>query len=849
MDTAKRHALLFNRDRFADLVPVLAYNDDENLFYMDGDRSYLGSVFLGHPLIGADDRTTELIKASMTGDVPDDTIIQFSYVSTSFIDSLIQVYSQEREDLLRRASNLSVAQRRVLHGMYKARRDFLKQGAEEAIVKSSGVRLKHTLLVVSIKIPVSKSPSDREVEDTKAAVLRFHESLKSVGLNPNPVNASLYLMLVRSMLFMGKEPERWYDDDRLIKEQIMPYSADMEVHKDFIRVGDNCIRSLSVQNYPDQISLAQFNRLIGDPAGSHNQIVDPFILTLTVYIPAQSNEIKSIKQKKATIDYQSEGRYAKWVAKIGRKAEGFQTIEEAMEDGNRPVRVWNNLLIFSKNPEQSGRSASQVRTHFQMEGFEMHEDKHMHSVFTLATLPLFPEVSNVTKSQRFYTMTTREACQLTPVIGEWVGSGSGSALALAGRRGQVMLFDLFDSQTNYNCVIAAESGAGKSFLANDIIASYLQKGGMVRVIDQGRSYQKLTESIEGQYIEFGDQPISLNPFTHIQDIDEEMSLLQVIIAKMASPNEGFNDWQMAQVQAVVKDLWDELGNDMTITDVQERFQRLADDATGNPERYSNIAEQLNPFSRHGPYGVYFDKKNNLNYNNNLVVLELDNLRSKRDLQQVVLLQLIAQLQTECYQGDRNVPKIIVIDEAWEMFEDPMVAKFLEGAYRRFRKYNSACVVVTQSLDDLYNSASGEAIAKNSANLIVLRQNSEAIEGLKRSERFQIGAYGFEMMKSLHTERGQYSDVLCRSGDAWGVARFVVDRYTQLLYSTAPDEVSAIDELKQQGLPVHEAIEALIKIEQGETPNFRKLGESRGPQQSDGRDEIEGLVEEAAVSGG
>lgn len=827
MDYSKRQSLLLNKDRFADLVPVNAFDEEEGVFFVSGDREYLGAVFIGSPLIGADDNTTAMVRSAMSGDMPEDTIVQVSYLSSSFIDNMVQIYGAPREDLIRRADSLTHSQKEVLNGLYENRRDFLLEGAKTPIVKSSGVRLKNTMVVLSIKVPVSKTPNERELEDVRAAIMRFQESFKSVGLGPQPANAQMYLTLLRSILFMGEEPERWYDDDRLIREQVFPYDADMEVTPKHARINDNYIRSLSSQNFPDMVSLGILNQLIGDPNGSHNQIVDPFMLTLTIYFPEQSNAVKGIKAKQNAINYQAQGPWAKYVARIRAKQEGHQYLDESMERGNRPVQCWFNALVFSRSADDAGRSASSLRTHFTMHGYEMHEDKHMHGPFALMQLPLFCDVEAIQKTFRFYTMTVEQAAELPPIIGEWKGTGRGAAMALSGRRGQIMLFDIFDSQTSYNLVVAAESGAGKSFLANDVIVSHLQKGAKVRVIDQGRSYEKLSDSIEGEYIEFGDnKPISLNPFTNIQDIDEEMDLLAVIIAKMASPSSGFTDWEMSQTVVILKELWDEFGPNTTITDVAERFQAHGKQ-NNNDTRLINIGQQLYQFTRHGTYGKYFDGPNTLNYNNNLVILELDELRSKKHLQQVVMLQLIAQLQTECYLGDKSVPKVILIDEAWELFEDKMVAKFLEGAYRRFRKYNSACVVITQSLDDLYNSASGEAIAKNSANVIVLRQNSEAIKGLRKSERFNVGDYGFTMLSSLHTIKGEYSDMMLRQGENWGVARFVVDRYTQLLYSTTAEEVTAIRTLRDSGMSTKEAIEHLIKIERGEAPKMRA---TRKPKQ-------------------
>jgi conjugal transfer ATP-binding protein TraC len=817
MDYAKRHNILFTRERFSDLVPVNAY--EAGLFFMEGDRDYIGACFVGSPLIGADESTVEMIRSGLSGDCPDDTLIQVSYLSSSYIENLIKLYSTSRLDLKKRADGLTHEQKNTLWESFQRRREMLQGAARKPLVRASGVRMKNTTIVLSVKIPVSKTPTERELETVDAAIMRIEQSFKTIGLAPQRLDATQYLILLRSILFMGAEPDRWYDQDKLIKEQLLPYDAGVECQADYVKVKDTYIRSLSTQAFPESTHLGVMNQLIGDPLGSHNQIADPFMFTMNIYFPAQVKKMQEVRQKENAINYQSQGPWFKFVARLRSKKEGFDVLSQSIEEGNRPIMLWFNVLLFSDNAETSARAAATLRTYFQIFGYEMHEDRYTHAPMMLQQMPLFPEVEAVRKSFRYHTMTIREAAHMLPIIGEWKGSGRGGAITLAGRRGQVLLYDLFDSTTNYNAVIAAESGAGKSFLANDLIMSYLQQGAVVRIVDQGGSYEKLCEGLDGEYIVFDDaHRICLNPFTHVQDIDEELSLLKVIVAKMAAPTQGFNDWEMAQTEVVIKDVWDHVGNQMSITDVAEAMLRRA--AAEEEPRLRNMAQQLHSFTRHGIYRRYFDGPNTLNYKNNLVVLELDQLRSKKHLQQVVMLQLIAQLQTECYLGDRNVKKVIILDEAWELFEDPIVAQFLQGAYRRFRKYGSSCVIITQSLNDLYQSASGEAIANNSNNVIVLRQNAEAIAGLKKSGRFNIGEYGYEQLNSLHTEPGQYSDVMFRSGSAWGVGRFVVERFSQLLYSTSPKEVAALKALRESGMSISEAINHYIAMERGEPPPAR-----------------------------
>jgi conjugal transfer ATP-binding protein TraC len=142
------------------------------------------------------------------------------------------------------------------------------------------------------------------------------------------------------------------------------------------------------------------------------------------------------------------------------------------------------------------------------------------------------------------------------------------------------------------------------------------------------------------------------------------------------------------------------------------------------------------------------------------------------------------------------------------------------------------VIITQSLNDLYQSASGEAIANNSNNVIILRQNAEAIAGLKKSGRFNIGEYGYEQLNSLHTEPGQYSDVMFRSGSAWGVGRFVVERFSQLLYSTSPKEVAALKALRESGMSIAEAINHYIAMERGE-PSPARTSVARSAARGEG----------------
>jgi conjugal transfer ATP-binding protein TraC len=364
-----------------------------------------------------------------------------------------------------------------------------------------------------------------------------------------------------------------------------------------------------------------------------------------------------------------------------------------------------------------------------------------------------------------------------PILGNWLGSGTGGMGLYIGRRGQLALFDPYDSPTNYNGFIVAEAGAGKSFVAQKLICDMRANGGRVWSIDQGRSQEKLCRVLGGQFIEFSEESdICLNPFTHVVDIKEDMDMLKAVITKMAAPVDGLDDFRQAAIEAKILAAFSVAGHDSDITLVAEQCLNDKD------MRIRDIGTQLYPFTRQGSFGRWFNGKNNVDLTNDYVVLELQELHSKKVLQQVVLLLLFGSISHEMYLTHGR-KKLLLVDEAWSLLDDPIMGKAIEAAYRKVRKHDGAAWIITQSIADLYDSSVGRAIIGSSAWQIILQQKSDSIEHALKSGNLKLDPYTLNMMKSIHTIPGSYSEMMIRSGDSWGIVRLVVDRFSQVLFST------------------------------------------------------------------
>ena len=217
---------------------------------------------------------------------------------------------------------------------------------------------------------------------------------------------------------------------------------------------------------------------------------------------------------------------------------------------------------------------------------------------------------------------------------------------------------------------------------------------------------------------------------------------------------------------------------------------------------------LQPFTRDGVYGRYFDGPATIDFSNDFVVLELEELKAKKDLQSVVLLIVMYRITREMY-FSRERKKIVIIDEAWDLMNGGSTAEFIEAGYRRARKYKGAFMSATQGIDDYYKNPAATAALNNSDWVFLLRQKKESIEMLDKLGRLSMDEGMKRMLQSLRTEHGAYSEIFISSPMGSGIGRLIVDPYSLLLYSSKAEDVSAIDAKRAEGLSMSAAIEAVL----------------------------------------
>jgi conjugal transfer ATP-binding protein TraC len=778
------------------LFSALAYDPDHQLFLL-ADAS-IGFGFICRPLTGADPSVSARVNVLLNQDWPTETLLQVSLWTSPDIEESLAIMQTRRLK----------QQKTIYKAMTQASIDFLRQGTGKAPETVSGARLRRSQVIVTVKLPiVNPRPSENELVRAAELQRATQQSLTTIGLNPDVLDADHYVRVLNTVLNWNDDagwkdrvvPE--CDPTQLIRDQLLDYDNALETDEKGVWLGTKRVKTLSAKRTPDHFYFGSAKSYLGDILSGTRGIRQNTLISLTLHYPDAESTRARQEGVRQFITNQVNTPIARFLPALIQRKHNFDVLFDAYGDGDRPIRSYFGLVLFCDDGEESA-AISNARVYFRELGFQLLEDKYFCLPFFLNCLPFGAERAAIADLKRYRTLATRHAIPLLPLFGDWAGTGT-PTLNFVSRNGEHMAVSLFDTTGNYNLCIAAESGKGKSFLTNEIIVSYLTEGAQIWTIDVGRSYENLCEVLEGDFVKFTHgSGICMNPFEIVQNFEEEADMVAGLVSQMAAPTEKLSDFQTAGLKRVLKNLWTEKAQAMSVDDIAAILCREDD------QRLRDVGEQLFPFTSRGEYGRYFNGRNNARFSNDFTVLELEELKGRKHLQQVVLLQLIYQIQQEMYLGERNRPKIVIIDEAWDLLTEGDVAKFMEHGYRRFRKYGGAAVTITQSVNDLYRNAAGRAIVENSANMYLLGQKAEVIEGMKQDRRLPLSDGGYELLKTVHTLPGAYSEIFFLTEMGSGIGRLIVDPFKRLLFSTKPEDVQALKQLRRQGLSLGDAIQQL-----------------------------------------
>ena len=410
-----------------------------------------------------------------------------------------------------------------------------------------------------------------------------------------------------------------------------------------------------------------------------------------------------------------------------------------------------------------------------------------------SNLPLMDD-----KVKKVHAFDSRSMGTVFPFTTSEVGHSTGVPLGFNKQTGTPILFDNFHSSlTNYNMVIFAKSGAGKSVTMKTLISrSSVLMGIESLALDAEGEYQIVAESLGGINVVLspnsktvinlfdieqenirdeitGRERTVLNVENKVEDVTQAL----LTMARGSTRSKEVNELTKQVIAEAVSEEYASLGitnNPMSIYKTEEKFQkgdklykekkemptigswyrRIQKKAEENTNRdyqyhYSYLLKVMRQYIReYNGQMAYFDGQSTFELLDGSPFINLDisqlEERFARPLAQQILLSWIWEKYVKKNSEDRKRArqKRVLVDEAWMLLPYPEAVDFLNTMARRARKRNVSLAIISQRFQDFYEKPEAQAVLTSSDTKLFLAQDKAEIEQLKQVFKLSEGEANF-----------------------------------------------------------------------------------------------------------
>lgn len=347
-----------------------------------------------------------------------------------------------------------------------------------------------------------------------------------------------------------------------------------------------------------------------------------------------------------------------------------------------------------------------------------------------STLPLALDELSVNSK-----LNSAPLSSIFPFVSFDLTSDRGILFGINRHNASLILFDRF-SLENYNSVVFAKSGSGKSYAVKLEILRSLMFDTEVIVIDPEQEYEYLAEATGGRTFN-----ISLSSEHHINPFDlppvkedEEpgdilrsniinlVGLFRIMLGGLSPEEDAIIDRAVTETYAL-KDIT----GDNDFTGVEPPLLSDFEQVLSGMEGSDSLLQRLSKYT-HGTWAGFINRPTNIDINKQFVVFSV---RDMEDELKPVAMYIITHYIWNAVRHELK-KRLLVIDEAWWMMKSEDTASFLFSLAKRGRKYFLGLATITQDVEDFLKSPYGRPILTNSSIQLLLKQSPTTIDVLKET---------------------------------------------------------------------------------------------------------------------
>lgn len=822
---------------------------DFGLYAMDDESVGFILQIYPPPYLGTD--IEDMVSNFYAMNFPVGTSVQFSTFASRNLNFVMSRYTELHP------CKLNIKNPHMLKKIIASRRRFISGGIGKSLFKSHDFRVRNFINLVAVKFPrgtdievIQNIFSNTLSRFSKMGARNFGASefipyVQEI-LNPAWTSWDVFNSKGKTLnkLCVGADTHIKLDTPRksfyLSARSEKPWAA----------------KTVTIKEPSEYLNAFDFQRMFFDQLQQEcNILSSPFFMQLTVVIDDRY-KLKEMIQDKVNNNIENlskVGKYALSNPVLKDRFDEARDVAVALKDGEFPLPAMWSLTVFDERPSRLNQIVDSILSRFDRKNFKLQVEDHATIAFQsmIFSLPLQYNKITAEHLKRFDLLFKTNGAQVCPILSDFRGRGD-IVTPIFGRTAQIQAIDLFSNKAG-NSVVVGGTGTGKSFFVSDLITHSLAAGCKVVMADLGYNYANLNSLIGGQMIDFEpNKNLCMNFFTKCvcmtneetgefildasgrKQIDKEelLSITQIIGMMMGlnlnagqgqdNEQEAFKKYMSSVIQDCVQVAFEAEQHNANMSDVAYNLERyikiISQEQPQNAETLSRYLKALKPYAdKSGPYYGYFNGSNNINFESDSLILELNRLKGNDDLFYVAYMAVMNFVAAEFFL-DRSRRKLFIQEEAWAVLPIEIIVSFLEDLFRRIRKYNGAVVIVTNSIQDFGQSLATKSMFENAPWKFFTEVDSSALKKAVDEKTIYLNDLEEQVIESVK-RTNEYSELFIKTGAEFSVARVAVDPYSKYLFANATNETKEIIDISAKyGLEKQDAIYFVALKEERNLPD-------------------------------
>ncbi len=520
-------------------------------------------------------------------------------------------------------------------------------------------------------------------------------------------------------------PEQIYEAAALELKDIIAPSA-LKIESKSIGIGDKIARTYFVISYPSTLSDNWLSPVI-----NLDKIFDISIMVSPI---DTSTILRQFQKKVAEVQSQIMEREGKGMVRDPQLDMAYRNLEDLRDRltqaQEKMFEVGLYLTVYAESENELFKVENELKSLLESKLIYLKPALFQQDDGFKSVLPLEDDHLRV-----YQKLNSEPLSSFFPFVSFDLTSDKGILYGVNRHNSSLIIFDRF-SLDNYNSIIFATSGAGKSYATKLEIIRTLMFDTEVIVIDPEREYERLAEALGGRYFN-----ISLNSDNHINPFDLPMpgpdetpqdilraniinlvGLFRIMLGGLTPEEDALVDRAITETYAI-KDITPDADFSQIDAPLLSDFEMVLAGMEGTESLVSRLSKYT-----HGSWSGFINQPSNVDINKKFVVFSVRDMED--DLKPVAMYIVTHFIWNEVR---KNIKKrLLVVDEAWWMMKSEDTASFLFSIAKRGRKYFLGLATITQDVGDFMKSPYGVPIITNSSLQLLLKQSPSTSDALQKT---------------------------------------------------------------------------------------------------------------------